>query len=210
MLRRAIGGVTTRVHSPVSKPVFTEAQQSRNERSVRSRTMTDVVLVRWPEEWEHIERLRASGTPRLLLVGTEAAAPKPFDALEDWIRLPAVESDVRRASQHAGRPGPSRSDAVRQTAAEHRRGRHPAVSGPADHVVAGGGSTRASSRGPLHRGRPTGHLGKGGVAERRIQPQCARRPDGAPEAAAPHGGSRGAHRARPWLPLQPSTDGGLG
>ena len=66
--------------------------------------MTDVVLVRWPEEWEHIERLRASGTPRLLLVGTEAAAPKPFDALEDWIRLPAVESDVRaRANTLAAR-----------------------------------------------------------------------------------------------------------
>ena len=50
--------------------------------------MTDVVLVRWPEEHEHVERLRASGTPRLLLVGAEDAAPKPFDDLEDWIRLP--------------------------------------------------------------------------------------------------------------------------
>ncbi len=66
--------------------------------------MTDVVLVRWPEEREHVERLRASGTPRLLLVGTEVAAPKPFDALEDWIRLPAVESDVHaRANTLAAR-----------------------------------------------------------------------------------------------------------
>ena len=71
--------------------------------------MTDVVLVRWPEEREHIERLRASGTPRLLLVGTEAAAPKPFDALEDWIRLPAVDERRPGAGEHACRPGPSPS-----------------------------------------------------------------------------------------------------
>jgi DNA-binding response OmpR family regulator len=57
--------------------------------------MTDVVLMRWPEEWEQLERLRASGTPRLLLVGAEVAAPEPFDALEDWIRLPAADRDVR-------------------------------------------------------------------------------------------------------------------
>jgi DNA-binding response OmpR family regulator len=66
--------------------------------------MTDVVLVRWPEEREQVERLRASGTPRLLLVGEEVAAPKPFDALEDWIRLPAVDGDVRaRANTLAAR-----------------------------------------------------------------------------------------------------------
>lgn len=87
-----------------SKPVFAEPQQSRNERSLPSSTMTDVVLVRWPEEREHVERLRVSGIPRLLLVGTESAAPKPFDALEDWIRLPAVERDVRaRANTLAAR-----------------------------------------------------------------------------------------------------------
>jgi DNA-binding response OmpR family regulator len=66
--------------------------------------MTDVVLVRWPEEREHVERLRASGTRQLLLVGAEAAAPKPVDDLEDWIRLPAVDSDVRaRATTLAAR-----------------------------------------------------------------------------------------------------------
>ncbi|HEY3669707.1 MAG TPA: helix-turn-helix domain-containing protein [Acidimicrobiia bacterium] len=79
--------------------------------------MTDVVLVRWPEEREHVERLRASGTPRLLLVGAEVAAPKPFDELEDWIRLPAVDSDVHaRATTLAARaqegvaPDPPRMD----------------------------------------------------------------------------------------------------
>jgi two-component system, OmpR family, response regulator len=66
--------------------------------------MTDVVLVRWPEEREQVERLRASGTARLLLVGEEVAAPKPFDALEDWIRLPAIDGDLRaRANALAAR-----------------------------------------------------------------------------------------------------------
>ena len=55
--------------------------------------MTDVVLVRWPEETERLERLRAAGAPRLLLVGEDLAAPEPVDPLEDWIRLPAAEDD---------------------------------------------------------------------------------------------------------------------
>jgi hypothetical protein len=49
--------------------------------------MTDVVLVRWPEETERLERLRAAGAPRLLLVGEELAAPEPVDYLEDWIQI---------------------------------------------------------------------------------------------------------------------------
>lgn len=66
--------------------------------------MTDVVLVRWPEEWDRLERLRASGIPRLLLIGEEVAAPEPFDTLEDWIRLPAADGDLRvRADTLAAR-----------------------------------------------------------------------------------------------------------
>jgi DNA-binding response OmpR family regulator len=55
----------------------------------------DVVLVRWPEEEVQLEELRARGTPRLLLVDGSLAAPSPVDALEDWIRLPAAEDDLR-------------------------------------------------------------------------------------------------------------------
>jgi hypothetical protein len=55
----------------------------------------DVVVVRWPEEELELEQLRARGTPRLLLVDEAVAAPSPVDALEDWIRLPAVEDDLR-------------------------------------------------------------------------------------------------------------------
>lgn len=71
-----------------------------------------VRLVRWPEERELRERLRAEGTPRLLLVRPPAPAPEVMACEEDWVRLPADDGDVRarvlalaaRSSRH--RPGP--------------------------------------------------------------------------------------------------------
>ena len=54
----------------------------------------DVVLVRWPAEAERRNRLRDAGTPRLLLV-EEGPPPAPDDCLEDWIRVPADDVDVR-------------------------------------------------------------------------------------------------------------------
>lgn len=54
----------------------------------------DVVLVRWPMEAERRTLLEATETPRLLLLeGGEA--PHPRDCLEDWVRVPASEEDVR-------------------------------------------------------------------------------------------------------------------
>ncbi|HSL58681.1 MAG TPA: winged helix-turn-helix domain-containing protein [Acidimicrobiales bacterium] len=55
----------------------------------------DVVLVRWPDERERRDQLRRSGHPRLLLLENGEPAPVSGDELEDWIRLPADESDVR-------------------------------------------------------------------------------------------------------------------
>jgi hypothetical protein len=55
----------------------------------------DVVLVRWPGEADRRERLRAAGAPRLLLVDEGQPAPEPDDCMEDWIRVPAPEQDVR-------------------------------------------------------------------------------------------------------------------
>ena len=55
----------------------------------------DVVLVRWPEEDARLRQLRASGAPRLLLLNGESAPPDLGDCLEDWIRLPADDRDVR-------------------------------------------------------------------------------------------------------------------
>ena len=55
----------------------------------------DVVLVRWPEEHARLAHLRDHGLPRLLLVDPESAPPESPDCLEDWIRLPADDRDVR-------------------------------------------------------------------------------------------------------------------
>ena len=57
--------------------------------------MLDVVLLRWPEESEHLDDLRSRGVPRLLLVGPESPPPDSIDTLEDWVRLPAADPDVR-------------------------------------------------------------------------------------------------------------------
>jgi DNA-binding response OmpR family regulator len=68
----------------------------------------DVVLVRWPGEKERRALLAAAHTPRLLLVEV-GEPPDPDDCLEDWVRVPAAEGDVRarvaglwiRAGQHS-------------------------------------------------------------------------------------------------------------
>lgn len=55
----------------------------------------EVVLVRWPAEAENRTRLAQRQAPRLLLLDDGVPAPDTADCLEDWIRLPASESDVR-------------------------------------------------------------------------------------------------------------------
>lgn len=73
----------------------------------------DVVLVRWPVDAGRRAALRAAGVPRLLLVEEGEEPPPPDDCLEDWVRVPATESEVRaraaalvrRARRHvAGQP----------------------------------------------------------------------------------------------------------
>jgi len=55
----------------------------------------DVILVQWPSEADQRTRLAERHIPRLLLVDDGMEPPEPLDCLEDWIRLPAPESDVR-------------------------------------------------------------------------------------------------------------------
>lgn len=55
----------------------------------------DVVLVRWPDEHERLESVRATGSPRLVLVDGGAPPPSSVDPLEDWVRMPAPDDDVR-------------------------------------------------------------------------------------------------------------------
>jgi DNA-binding response OmpR family regulator len=62
----------------------------------------DVVLLRWPLEQDRRERLEGEGRLRLLLVEGGVAAPPTTDCLEDWIRVPADEADVRSRIQALG------------------------------------------------------------------------------------------------------------
>lgn len=55
----------------------------------------DVVLLRWPAEAARRDDLAERGVARLLLVENGAAPPAPVDCLEDWIRVPAPELDLR-------------------------------------------------------------------------------------------------------------------
>ena len=55
----------------------------------------DVRLVRWPAARAQLDELRAAGVPRLVVVDGDVAPPSPPDDLEDWVRLPADQSDVR-------------------------------------------------------------------------------------------------------------------
>lgn len=55
----------------------------------------DVVLIRWPDEATRREEAKAAGLPRLLFVAPGVAAPDVVDVLEDWVRLPAADDDVR-------------------------------------------------------------------------------------------------------------------
>ena len=54
----------------------------------------EVALVQWPAEQDRREELRRARQPRLLLV-EEGTPPIPVDELEDWIRLPADDLDLR-------------------------------------------------------------------------------------------------------------------
>jgi DNA-binding winged helix-turn-helix (wHTH) protein len=55
----------------------------------------DVALVRWPEDEDKRRELRAANRPRVLLVDEKAPPPVSGDPLEDWIRLPADDRDLR-------------------------------------------------------------------------------------------------------------------
>ena len=55
----------------------------------------DVVLLRWPAEQQRRDELRDEARPRLLLLENGAVPPLASDEIEDWIRVPASEVDLR-------------------------------------------------------------------------------------------------------------------
>ena len=59
------------------------------------RTMAEVVAIRWPEEREEATRLAAAGVAVLYLVDADDEPPVPTGCLEDWVRIPGEERDLR-------------------------------------------------------------------------------------------------------------------
>src|SRR5688500_3214383 len=55
----------------------------------------DVVFVRWPQEGDRRDRLAIAQVPRLLLLDAGVQPPEPIACLEDWVRLPAEDGDIR-------------------------------------------------------------------------------------------------------------------
>jgi two-component system OmpR family response regulator len=78
----------------------------------RRRVDADVFVLRWPEEVDAVERLRHLGIPRLLLVEPGITPPSVTGCIEDWVRLPADDVDMRarlaalaeRAARHPPAP----------------------------------------------------------------------------------------------------------
>lgn len=72
----------------------------------------DVVLLRWPAERVRRDELAAADRPRLLLVEAGSPPPEVRGLLEDWIRTPAAEADVRARvetlARRAAGPPPGR------------------------------------------------------------------------------------------------------
>ena len=66
-------------------------------------TSDGIVLVRWPAEDAERQALAARGIPRLLLVEPDAPAPRCDDLLEDWVRLPASDTDLNARVAGLGR-----------------------------------------------------------------------------------------------------------
>lgn len=52
-------------------------------------------MVRWPAESERRERLQTHNLPRLLLVEEGAIPPVSDDCLEDWLRVPVDDTELR-------------------------------------------------------------------------------------------------------------------
>ena len=52
-------------------------------------------MLKWPDESARRSRSCQAGEPRLLLVPEGEEPPAVVDCLEDWIRVPATENEVR-------------------------------------------------------------------------------------------------------------------
>lgn len=55
----------------------------------------EITLVRWPEQEATRAAARRAGRPRVLLLNPTTPAPEPGDDMEDWVRIPVAEADLR-------------------------------------------------------------------------------------------------------------------
>ncbi len=88
---------------------FTSTKQSRNLPCLPSGPV-DVALIRWPVEQIRREELRSGGVPRVLLVEDGTPPPLVLDELEDWIRVPAGDLDLRTRVESLRRRAQARVD----------------------------------------------------------------------------------------------------
>jgi hypothetical protein len=56
---------------------------------------TQVAIVCWPDEQDHVPRLRRAGVPRLLLLGPGTPPVPTPNPLEDWARVPLSVADLQ-------------------------------------------------------------------------------------------------------------------
>jgi DNA-binding winged helix-turn-helix (wHTH) protein len=52
-------------------------------------------VLRWPEQAEQLRHLRKQGVPRLLIVHGGGRPPVCIDPLEDWVRAPVDDAELR-------------------------------------------------------------------------------------------------------------------
>lgn len=78
------------------------------EIGVRANRTEGIALVSWPDERTRLEGARAAGGPRLVLVAAGAPPPVVEDPLEDWVRVPAPDGDVRARARTLLRRAASR------------------------------------------------------------------------------------------------------
>jgi DNA-binding response OmpR family regulator len=56
--------------------------------------MSEVMLVRWPDDGEDGSRLARAGVAVLYLVNADDDPPTPRSCLEDWVRIPGDDRDL--------------------------------------------------------------------------------------------------------------------
>jgi hypothetical protein len=79
---------------PPERMIHEQAARAGPERPPERMTV-DVAMIAWPAGVAQREELRRARVPRLLLVAPDVEPPLVEELLEDWVRLPATERDVR-------------------------------------------------------------------------------------------------------------------